>query len=116
MSTRFNPPPGWPLADSDGGLPPADWQPEAAAPPVPEGWPFYLDERGFATATPPGAWQPPPAPATRPAGGVAGSSTSAVPGAPRHRGQTRARRGRRWVLAVCLVAAVAVTVLVAIGS
>jgi hypothetical protein len=99
MTTRFNPPPGWPLAGL-GALPRACWEPDSALPPAPPRWPFYVDDRGYATDPPPSAWQPP---------------VTAAPPAPvapgRHR---RARRRLRWspLLVALPVTAVSVVVVV----
>ncbi|OBC03411.1 hypothetical protein A5784_14415 [Mycobacterium sp. 852013-50091_SCH5140682] len=43
MVTRFNPPPGWPVAPEWSPTP--DWQPDPQWPPAPQGWQFWLDDR-----------------------------------------------------------------------
>lgn len=98
MTARFNPPPGWTLAGL-GALPEADWEPTEAAPPAPPTWPFYLDDRGYETSAPPGAWQPPEA------------VVASVPAAPgRHRKRRHRSRWRMLLLVLPLIATM-VTVL-----
>lgn len=43
MTTRFNPPPGWP-PPPEGWSPPAGWQPDPSWPPAPYGWPFWVED------------------------------------------------------------------------
>jgi hypothetical protein len=43
MTTRFNPPPGWP-AGPDGWTPPPEWQPDPTWPAPPAGWQLWVDE------------------------------------------------------------------------
>ena len=99
MTARFNPPPGWTLVGL-GAVPGADWHPGGSVPPSPPNWPFYLDDRGYATLAPTGAWQPPETPAAPPGTAAAG----------RHR---RQRRRPRWaaLLIGLPVTAVSLTVL-----
>lgn len=101
MTTRFNPPPGWPLAGL-GALPRAGWEPDPAFPAAPPRWPFYVDDRGYAMDPPPGAWQPPV---------LTAPPATLAPG--RHR---RARRRPRWSqLFVALPVTVVSVVVVVLG-
>lgn len=43
MANRYNPPPGW-LVPGAGWRPPWDWVPDAAWPPAPIGWQFWIED------------------------------------------------------------------------
>jgi hypothetical protein len=54
VAYRFNPPPGWPV--SADFVPAPDWRPDPSWPPVPPGWPLWVDDSvpgdGLPTAPP----------------------------------------------------------------
>jgi Domain of unknown function (DUF4190)/Septum formation len=63
MSPRFNPAPGWPVPP-EGFEPGPGWVPDAAWPPMPDGWPLWVDEDGEPAPPPPAftyVGVPPPA-------------------------------------------------------
>ena len=78
MAFRFNPPPGWQVAD--GFTPSNDWRPDPAWPAAPEGWEFWVAV--------PDAPQPPPPPGppaddqptSAPPAGTAATATSKMGG------------------------------------
>ena len=43
---KFNTPPGWPDPPTARWRPPKNWRPAATWPPAPDGWAFWVDERG----------------------------------------------------------------------
>jgi Short C-terminal domain len=73
MAYRFNPPPGWQVAD--GFTPGNDWRPDPSWPAAPEGWEFWV---AVPDAPPPPPPSPPAAPASAaPANAAPASAASA---------------------------------------
>jgi len=64
MAYRFNPPPGWQVAD--GFTPGNDWRPDPTWPAAPDGWEFWVAV--------PDAPPPPPSPPTAPASAPSASA------------------------------------------
>jgi hypothetical protein len=71
MAYRFNPPPGWQVAD--GFTPGNDWRPDPTWPAAPDGWEFWV---AVPDAPPP----PPPSPPAAPASGAPASASAKVGG------------------------------------
>jgi hypothetical protein len=77
MAYRFNPPPGWQVAD--GFTPGNDWRPDPSWPAAPEGWEFWV---AVPDAPPPPP--PPPGPpsaepsAAQPSTGTGGAATASA--------------------------------------
>lgn len=77
MAYRFNPPPGWQVAE--GFTPGNDWRPDPAWPAAPEGWEFWIAAPDAPPPAPPAPGEPPPdsAPGGTPAGAGSASTASA---------------------------------------
>ncbi len=77
MAHRFNPPPGWQVAD--GFTPGNDWRPDPAWPAAPEGWEFWLPVPDAPPPPPPPPGPPPAGPsASGPATGTASPATASA--------------------------------------
>ena len=77
MAYRFNPPPGWQVAE--GFTPGNDWRPDPAWPAAPEGWEFWVAVPDAPPPPPPPPGQPaagPPAP--EPSAGTGSAATAST--------------------------------------
>lgn len=111
MGVEFVSPPGW-EAFAPGELPAADWSPEAAWPPEPAGWVFYVNELWYKVDPPPGAWDPTsPRPEPASAAHLEGQGENRDLAAENGRGlgpvSKRARRRTLMISILCALALVA---------
>ena len=73
MAYRFNPPPGWQVAD--GFTPGNDWRPDPTWPAAPDGWEFWV---AIPDAPPPPPPPPGPPAADQPAAATASTATASA--------------------------------------